>query len=107
MARPSMKRPPPTPPPPPPGGKHSYSEFERMWPNLLAFLMDETYEDGSRRTTGTLLFFFQDGQFKACLNDRDCARAAFLTAPGVHEACDALEEGLANESLDWRAKRSP
>jgi len=77
-----------------------------MWPNLMAFLFDETYEDGTRRTTGTLLFFVQDGVFKACLNDRDCNRSAFLACSGPHEGCDAIEEGLVNDSLDWRAKRS-
>ena len=105
MAKAGLKRPPSPPSKGPPTKTDSYSEFERMWPNLLAFLQDETYEDGSRRTTGTLLFFFQDGQFKACLNDRDCSRSAFLTSSGIHEACDALEEGLANDNLDWRAKK--
>jgi len=106
MSRSPLKRPPAPPTSGPPTSKQSYSEWEKLWPNLLAFMQDETYEDGSRRTTGTLLFFFQDATFKACLNDRDCNRSAFLSASGIHEACDALEEGLANDSLDWRAKRS-
>jgi len=106
MSKPTIKRPAAPAAPVATGRKDSYSEFEKMWPNLLAFLQDETYEDGSRRTTGTMLFFFQDGQFKACLNDRDCNRSAFLTASGVHEACDSMEAGLANDNLDWRTKKS-
>lgn len=85
---------------------YSYSEFERTHPCLYSYLFDETYEDGARRTTATLLFFVERGILKVCLNDRDTGRCVFHAATSVMGALDGLEVGLSEETLDWRQRRS-
>jgi len=51
--------------------------------------------------------FVEDGVLKGCLNDRDAERSVFLAADSLESLLDDLEAGLANDSLQWRAKRGP
>lgn len=81
------------------------AEFEKDYPWLFAFLTSESWEDKSHRVTGTLLIFTQEGYLKACVNDRDLGRSAFVTAPSVTLLFDLIEDGLAEEHLDWRKKK--
>lgn len=106
MAKQPIKRRASTPTPPTDQQPLSYSELERAYPNLVAHLFDEVYEDGTRRTTSTLLFFVERGTLKACLNDRDAMRSCFMSVASFTDALLALEAGLLDDNLEWRQKRS-
>ena len=80
--------------------------MESDFPTLYDYLKSTTYEDGSNRLTATLLFFVDSGSLKCCFSDRDNGRQAFVTATDLMGVLIALETGLANNSLDWRSKRS-
>jgi hypothetical protein len=56
---------------------------------------------------GTLLLFVEAGRLKGCLNDRDMARSVFVSAESLEGLLDAMETGLADETLEWRAKPAP
>lgn len=81
------------------------SEFEKDYPWLFAFLTAELWEDKSARATGTLLLFTQDGYLKACVNDRDLNRSCFVSAPSLTLLFDLIEDGLAEDHLEWRKKK--
>jgi len=80
-------------------------EFEREYPTVYAFVMQDRYEDGGYRQTATLLFFLDQGGLKVCLNDRDGARCLFRTGGSITGCIAALEEALTNDTADWKAKR--
>lgn len=86
---------------------HDDAEFVKRFPQLAEFLMDETWDDGSPRTTGTLFVFSSGSSWKVMLKDRDGDRTAFLTAPTLLGLWSALDEALCNGRLDWRADRKP
>lgn len=83
----------------------SYSELESKYPILFSFLFDESYEDGSRRTTASVSFFVDKGILKVSLNDKDLRRVAFLAVSGPEEAFSKLEAALDMDALDWRPSR--
>jgi len=74
------------------------------WPLLASHLFDLKYEDGSPRLTSTLMLLGEHGVVKACLNDREEARSAWVSGRTVDETLGALEVGLMADSLDWRAR---
>lgn len=76
--------------------------FAKKYPLLLEFLTRELWEPGVPRQRGTLFLFCEDGVFKACLNDKDCDEVSFVTKPTFTALLDAVERGLANNTLDWR-----
>jgi len=77
----------------------------RRSPTLFQFLTDDHWDDGSPREPGTLLLFADGGRFKACLNDRDSGSSVFVSGVSLEAILEALEEGLAGDSLEWRAKK--
>lgn len=104
-----VKKPPKKPeaqkPPEAPINPEAAREFERRFPNLYSYLFDTKWEDGTPRITSTITFFVERGILKVVLNDNDQWRSAFKSAPSLLEGLDMLEEGLLDESLDWRPKR--
>jgi len=81
-----------------------YGEWEKKAPFLSAFLCDLLWDDGTSRVPGSLLIFTGDGQWKACLGDREAAIQAFVSALTPGKLMDCLEMGLAGDKLDWRRK---
>lgn len=79
--------------------------WSTRWPTLAAHLFDATFEDGSPRATSTLMLLAELGVVKACLNDREEARSAWVSGRTVDEVLEALEAGLAADSVDWRARQ--
>lgn len=74
------------------------------WPALCGHLFDLKYDDGTERQTSTLMLLSELGVVKACLNDRDVSRSAWVSGRTVDECLEALESGLVADSLDWRVK---
>lgn len=81
-------------------------DFEARYPHLMSHLCDEKWDDGTARDTSTLLFFVDGGVLKCCLNDRSSGRVCFKTAATMTTLLLALESGLEEDSLEWRAKRT-
>lgn len=75
------------------------------FPNLHEYLTSVRYDDGAVRATSTLLLFVDSGALKCCINDRDNNRSAFVTATDVMGIFLALENGLRDNTLDWRGRR--
>jgi len=73
------------------------------YPSLWTMLASRNYPDGGARQTSTLLFFVDQGCLKACLNDRDQGLQAWASGATVADLLDALERGLEEDTLDWRA----
>jgi len=87
-----------------PGGDNPVTQCrlaERL-PLLIEWLGSARYEDGSIRVLPSMTIFVEPGCLKACLNDRDQSLVAFLSAGSLTGLLDALEAGLAEDSLDWR-----
>lgn len=86
------------------GGYDTDALLCRRAPTLHQFLSDTQWDDGGARVPGTLLLFCEQGRYKACLNDRDGSRSVFVSGDSVEAILDALEAGLADDDLEWRAK---
>lgn len=82
------------------------AEFGHEFPTLNEYMTCEVFDDGEPRTTSTVLFFFEKGQMKACVNDRHFGRTAFVTAATFGEIMLKIESGLADDNLDWRVKKA-
>jgi hypothetical protein len=80
------------------------STLHNAYPTLHDFLTI-TGIGGKVRKTATVLFFFESGKVKACLNDRESGAYAFVSGDGCRELLEALEGGLAKGGLDWRQKK--
>lgn len=83
--------------------------FLKKYPLLAEFLQRELWtreEDvpwtDRVRQKGTLILFCEEGQFKACLSDKDSEAVAFASKKSFQALLETLEKGLANDSLDWR-----
>lgn len=82
------------------------SQLATAMPALWAHLSYGSYPDGSPRERSTLSIFCGDYGLQACLNDRDNGLVAFVTADALEGLLEALERGLASDSVDWRKARS-
>jgi len=80
------------------------SNWSEVYPTLWEWLTEEKFDDGTFRTTSSLLVFVQSGELKACINDRHYSRSAFISAATVEDLLQSLDEKLESDSLDWRVK---
>lgn len=76
--------------------------FFKKYPALSEFLWLDQWDAETPRTRGTFTVFFEEGSFKAALNDRDGGSVAFVSKGSFTALLDALEKGLVGHSLDWR-----
>lgn len=83
------------------------TEFEARYPALVEYLRETQQEDGGPRTTATLLLMVDAGRLKAWLNDRDNRRAAWVTGMTFVGLLETLENGLQEDSLEWRETKEP
>ena len=81
-------------------------EVLRGWlPHVHDHLAEQEWEDGKKRVTSTLLLFCEAGMWKARLNDRSAKISAWVSGESWEALLEAIERGLAAESLEWRADR--
>lgn len=81
------------------------SEFEARFPNLYAYMTQDTWDEGGARATTTLLFFFERGELKCCVSDRELQRSAFFTGSSIPDLMEKAENALEEDTADWRQKR--
>jgi len=82
-------------------------EFKEGTPALHSFLLDGSYEDGTRRLTGSVSLFTKQGVLTAAVNDNDRLLVAYVTACSFGELLFKINEGIQEDSLDWRSKVIP
>jgi hypothetical protein len=75
-------------------------------PTLCEWLSALTWEDGSRRLTGTIMVFGEDGRWKAWLHDRDAAMGCFVSSDTLEGALQAAEKAVGSSGGDWRPDKS-
>lgn len=78
-----------------------------LFPLLMAHCHDEAWDDGSPRTTSTLMFFSVNNSWRAMLKNRAEDTVAFVTSQTIEGCLVALESGLAGSGLDWRRDQKP
>jgi len=71
-------------------------------PQVAEYLATRCWDDGSERTTSTLLFFVDGGAFKVCLNDRANARSLWASGRSLEGALACLEAMLGSGGAEWR-----
>lgn len=84
---------------PPHGG------LEAAYPALWEYLTLREWGPNEPRDTASLLIFNDEGILKACVNDRDALRVAFVAAGSLTLLLSSLEAGLVADTLDWRLDR--
>lgn len=89
---------------PPPDGWID-PEFKADFPSLFAFIHDRNYDDGSARLTGGISFYNKAGMLTASVNDNDRGLVAYVSAATWLELIFKINEGICDDSLDWKAKQ--
>lgn len=74
-------------------------------PTLHEFLTLSSWEDGCRRVLGTVSLFWEDGRFKAWLNDKDGTRACCVSSETLSGLFLTMDERLLADDLEWRKAR--
>jgi len=82
-------------------------EFKDSLPALYWFLNEFRYEDGTTRLTGSMSLFTKLGTLTAAINDNDRGLSAFVTATTWAELLFLVDQGILNDSLEWRSKTPP
>lgn len=71
--------------------------------NLIDFMTQTQWPDGTERAVGTIgLFFGEEGRLKAVLNDKAQGLVAFTTYGNDKTIFDWLDEAIVSSSTDWR-----
>jgi hypothetical protein len=73
--------------------------------DLLLFLSDPRWEDGSPRDLGSLTVFADDGKLKACLNDRGAGMVAFVSSDTLVGLLEAASRAAGGSGGDWRTSK--
>lgn len=69
-------------------------------PNLHSgFIEESTKQPG--KSAFFLSVWFSNGQYKCCLMDRESNEKCFLDVGEITTMLTSLEDGLANQTLDW------
>jgi len=105
MAKPNLRKPATTQTRQPPSVVPVSPELEGLYPNLYAYMTQDAWEDGGTRATTTVLFFFERGEMKLCVSDRDLQRSFFVTGSDFASLLETAEAMLENGEPDWRQKR--
>jgi len=80
-------------------------DFQLTFPALSEYLTSHCYPDGSARERSTVSVFFEEGQFKACLNERDQGLVLFVSESKFGCLFEALELLLQAEHVPCRISK--
>lgn len=70
--------------------------------DLRDFLLQEVWDDGTARETGTLLLFAGEGRVKAMLKDRDRGLVCFFTCGAGEDLLGQLDALIGSGGGEWR-----
>lgn len=83
----------------------SAGDWGKWYPALTEYLVSLVWPDGQARVTSTLLLLFEEGLWKACVNDRANDRSLWLSGRTPDAVLERVEEALAGGLCDWRRRR--
>jgi len=74
-----------------------------VYPQILEYLSQTTYPDGSKRETSSLVVLCDGASWRVCLSDRDNQRVMWKTGATLVDALEAVELSLlGDDPSDWR-----
>lgn len=73
-----------------------------LFPLVVEHVSATKFEDGKPRKTSTITLFVEGGKAKLCLSDREEGLTGWVSADTIWEAVRLLEQGLVDDSIDWR-----
>lgn len=82
-----------------------FTGFIEGCPYVRAFLTEQIKQNGQDRALGSLLFFWGDDVWKACLADRGEGRSVWGQGDSFEEAVSDIESRLKGGTADWRKDR--
>jgi len=80
----------------------SESKWLQDHPAVGEYLTTTEWPDGGQRQTSTLLVFYEAGEVRVCLNDREQGRSLWATGSTLEGAFLALENRCKDEKAEWR-----
>jgi len=81
-------------------------EFAQEYPDLHAFLLDTTYEDGKPRLPGTMAISVKGGVLAIALNDNDNNRTAWINMGTWAEGIFMANQAICSAETDWKARKT-
>jgi hypothetical protein len=72
------------------------------YPLVFEWLSAETWGDGSKKERSTCTFFFEDGQVKLCLSNKDDQVSLWASGDTLEAALGVLNARLADPKAEWR-----
>jgi len=84
----------------------SAGSWEKSYPALVEFLTKLAWEDGSTRSTGTVMLLVEAGLWKCWVHDKDASLGAFVSSGTLEGLLKAVDKGVESGSLDWRPDRN-
>lgn len=92
---------------PPPRLAAEDASLAGKFPALVEYLTEQVREDGTLRTTSTLLVSCEDGYWKVCLTDRAGPAGkwdykVWLSGNSLFEAFQSLDQALQDNTTGWR-----
>jgi hypothetical protein len=70
--------------------------------DLCEWLSAVVWEDGTPRSTGTVMIFAEDGRWKAWLHDRDGSQSCFVSSDTLEGLLASTCKAAATAGGDWR-----
>jgi hypothetical protein len=70
--------------------------------DLCEWLSAVAWEDGTSRSTGTVMIFTEDGRWKAWLHDRDGSQGCFVSSSTLEELLAVAAKTVGATGGDWR-----
>lgn len=77
-------------------------QWVKRYPTILAYLCDETYDDGGVREVSALSISIREGDFLLALNDKDLKQSVYTQAHSLTEGLKLMEEALKDGKAQWR-----
>lgn len=81
------------------------AKLSSSYPALWEFITLTQWEDGTARQPGSVTVFLGHVQLQACITCKESSRVAFVSGRSLEELLLALDQGLADDRLDWRRQR--
>lgn len=81
-------------------------QWVKKYPTILAYLCDETYDDGGAREVSALSISIREGDFLLALNDKDLQQSVYTQAHTLADGLKLMEGALADGKAQWRPWKS-
>jgi hypothetical protein len=76
--------------------------FGKLYPDLVTFVSQSKWDDGSERTCGTILLLCEEGRAKVWLNDKDAGLSCWVSGDTMEAALASANKAVSTGGGDWR-----